>query len=38
MGGIDWAALPIIAELLGIEDIDGLIHNLVTLRDNHGES
>ena len=38
MGGIDWAALPIIAELLGIEDIDSLIHNLVTLRDNHGAS
>jgi len=36
MGGLDWAALPIVAELLGIDDIDELIHQLATLRDNHG--
>lgn len=33
MGGIDWAALPIIAAMLGIEDIEGLIASLITIRD-----
>lgn len=33
MGGLDWQALEIVAEKLGIEDIDGLIDQLVILRD-----
>lgn len=33
MGGIDWAALPVVAELFGISDIDLLIHQLVAIRD-----
>ena len=33
MGGIDWAALPIVAELLGIADIEKLNVQLVALRD-----
>lgn len=37
MGGLDWAALPVVAELLGIEDVDELIHHLVILRNQaHG--
>jgi hypothetical protein len=34
MGGLDWVALPIVAELFGIDDIDALIHQLATLRDH----
>lgn len=38
MGGqIDWAALPVVFELIGIEDPAPVIHQLVTLRD-HGRN
>jgi hypothetical protein len=34
MGGtIDWAALPVITEMLGIEDIELFIRQLVLIRD-----
>lgn len=33
MGGLDWTALPIVAELLGVEDIDLLVAQLVAIRD-----
>ena len=33
MGGLDWAALPTVADLLGIRDPDILIHQLVVIRD-----
>lgn len=33
MGGLDWQALPIVAEMIGFEDIDVLIAQLVVLRD-----
>ena len=33
MGGLDWVALPVVAEMLGIRDIDALIADLVTIRD-----
>ena len=33
MGGIDWAALPVIAEMLGIDDIETLVLQLVAIRD-----
>ncbi len=33
MGGIDWAALPVVAELMGITDIEALIADLATIRD-----
>lgn len=32
MGGLDWAGLPIVAGLLGIADIDGLIHRLTVIK------
>lgn len=38
MGGIDWSALPVVAELYGITDIDILIHQLVAIRDAQRES
>jgi hypothetical protein len=33
MGGLDWAALPIVAEMLGTSDIETLIVQLVAIRD-----
>jgi hypothetical protein len=33
MGGLDWAALPVIAEMLGYSDIETLIVQLVAIRD-----
>jgi hypothetical protein len=38
MGGIDWVALPIVVELLGIEDVEQLIHNLACIRNQQNES
>lgn len=32
-GSLDWVALPTVAGLLGIEDIDLLVHELIHLRD-----
>ena len=37
MGGIDWAALPVIAEMLGIDDIEALVLQLVAIRDAQRE-
>jgi hypothetical protein len=34
MGGIDWAALPIVCELLGVTDVERLIDQLITIRDS----
>lgn len=34
MGGIDWAALPIVVEMLGIEDVDRLVRQLATIREH----
>lgn len=34
MGGLDWAALPLVCEHLGVRDPDRLISQLVTIR-NH---
>lgn len=34
MGGIDWAALPIIVEMLGISDPSRLIEQLTHIRDH----
>jgi hypothetical protein len=32
MGGIDWAGLPIVAELLGFDDPEALIELLLTIK------
>jgi hypothetical protein len=37
MGGIDWAALPVVAEMLGIHDIETLIYHLTLIRDTQRE-
>lgn len=34
MGGdIDWAGLPIVADIIGIEDVEALLMQLVVIRD-----
>ncbi len=30
---IDWSALPIIAELIGFDDVERLIEGLITIQD-----
>lgn len=32
-GALDWAALPLVAELLGVEDVERLITELAAIRD-----
>jgi hypothetical protein len=34
MGGLDWAALPIVVEMLGITDVDTLIVQLAAVREH----
>lgn len=39
MGGqIDWAGLPVLAETLGIMDVEMLIFHLVAIRDSRDKS
>lgn len=38
MGGLDWAALPLVAEILGYDDIEKLIAQLVCLRDSQKDA
>jgi hypothetical protein len=33
MGGLDWTALPIICEILGVEDVEMLVEQLIIIRD-----
>ena len=33
MGGMDWAALPLVADILGAEDIERLVREIVAIRD-----
>jgi len=35
-GGIDWAALPLLAELYGVDDMEILIEELVAIREFQG--
>lgn len=32
-GAIDWGALPVVADLMGIDDIEDLVTRLATIRD-----
>jgi hypothetical protein len=39
MGGtMDWAALPVIAEILGVDDMESFIQRLVAIRDWQAEN
>lgn len=33
LGGLDWAGLPLVAELLGVEDVEWLARLLMVIRD-----
>lgn len=33
MGGLDWSALPVVCDLLGIADPESLVRHLVMIRD-----
>lgn len=34
---LDWSGVEIVAEILGIADVEGLVRQLVTIRDNRPE-
>jgi hypothetical protein len=38
MGGLDWSALPVIAAMLDVDDVERLVRGLVQLRDWQAES
>lgn len=38
MKGIDWSALPIVFDLLGVEDPELMLNHLLTIRDNQEAS
>lgn len=33
MGGLDWAALPLVVEMLGVNDVEPFILSLIAIRD-----
>ena len=35
MGGLDWQALPVVAEILGVDDLETFIARLAAIRDWH---
>jgi hypothetical protein len=37
MGGLDWAALPLVVEMLGVEDVEQLINHLVGIRNHQNQ-
>ena len=34
MGGIDWTAMPVVAEYYGVQDVELLIDELIAIRDH----
>ncbi len=34
MGGFDYAGLPMVAEMLGFDDLDGLLHRLLVIKSH----
>lgn len=38
MGGLDWQALPIVADMLGIKDLEAFIACLAAIRDHDRET
>lgn len=38
MGGLDWAALPVVVEMLGVQDVESLILALAAIRDFQNRS
>jgi hypothetical protein len=37
MGGMDWEALPVVCAMIGVEDPEILIRQLVMIRDRQNE-
>lgn len=37
MGGIDWSALPVVAELIGIDDVELLVDGLMQIKAKEAE-
>jgi hypothetical protein len=37
MGGMDWAGLPVVVELLGIDDVEQFLWNILTIRSDPGD-
>lgn len=33
MCGLDWAGLPVVCEILGVEDVESLVEQLIEIRD-----
>lgn len=33
MGGLDWAALPVVVEMFGVEDVEVFVQELVAIRE-----
>lgn len=33
MGGLDWSALPVVVEMLGVRDVEGLVAELTAIRE-----
>ena len=38
MGGIDWGGLPIVVELLGVEDVERLVRQMMVIRSNNSKA
>jgi len=38
MGGLDWAALPFVVEMLGVRDPEILVAQLVMIRDEQQDA
>lgn len=38
LGGMDWSGIPVIAEMLGFDDIEMLVAQLVVIRDHQKAS
>lgn len=34
MGGLDWAALDVVCDVLGVRDVELLLHQLAAIRDH----
>lgn len=33
MGGLDWQALPLVADVLGVSDLENFINRMLQIRD-----
>jgi hypothetical protein len=38
MGGLDWVALPVVVEMLGVEDVEVFVQQLVAIRQFQREN